>query len=79
MVLVLNKGGSVTETQHPRPSSASAQLAEAPEEEEMQTEELNRLIGVAPLQARRSASATGSHATVAARGVFVLPLRGSDL
>ena len=53
--------------------------AEAPEEEEMQTEELNRLIGVAPLQARHSTSATGSHATVAARGVFVLPLRGSDL
>lgn len=45
MVLVLDKGGSVTETQHPHPSSASAQLAEAPEEETMQAQDLNRLMG----------------------------------
>lgn len=58
MVLVLGKGGSVTETQHPHPSSASAQLAEAPEEEEMQTQELNRLIGVTALQATGSTLTT---------------------
>ena len=58
MVLVLGKGGSVTETQHPHSSSASTQLAEAPEEEEMQTQELNRLIGVTALQATGSTLTT---------------------